>query len=103
MKSIGFTQIIEQPTRISPTSTTLIDVIYVKSLKDITPFVIPSSVSDHFIVGCTRALNYTPHKNVEFTGRSYRNYTYEKAEAYYNRQRRELIYQYVDPNLIWAP
>lgn len=87
MKSLGFTQIIEKSTRVSSTTATLIDVMYVKSLKELSSFVIPCAISDHYLVGCTRNLNYSPHKNIEFIGLSYRLYTFEKAKAYYNRQR----------------
>lgn len=97
----GFKQYIEEPTRRTNKTATLLDVLYVKSSKKIKPFVVHLAVSDHYMIGCYRYLNYTtPPKDTIF-GRSYRNYSADLAENYYRRQRRDLVYMYNDVDQVW--
>lgn len=62
LKSMGLTQVISNPTRRTATTQTILDVVDVKSHKDIIPFINPTSLSDHYLVGITSKLNDTPTK-----------------------------------------
>lgn len=98
----GLTQIIDEPTRVTLTTATLIDVIYVKTSQEITPFVKKVSLSDHYMVGSVRKLNYAKDPTTYFYGRSYRRYNYDIAKQYYTTLNKQLIYQMNDPNLVWT-
>lgn len=86
-------QYISEPTRVTASTKTLLDVMYVKSNKNLEPFIIKSALSDHYIIGTNRSLNYTKPPQYFITGRSYRKYSFENAKPYYSRQRRDLIYE----------
>ena len=58
----GFTQMINSPIRVVKESSTIIDTIASNkdgNIKD--TITIPTSPSDHFMVGCLRKLNNTKH------------------------------------------
>lgn len=97
----GLSQKITSPTRISKTTKSIIDVVYVKSDKIISPFILPLALSDHYLVGCSRHLSYRKDPKSEFYGRSYRHYTFDEAEAYYTSLDKSLIYHCNDVNLVW--
>lgn len=101
MKMFGFNQLIKKPTRKTTVSQTIIDVIYVRTNKKVLPFVLTTSVSDHFLVGCTRYLGYTQDPTTHFYGRSYRNYSYEIAEDFYATVDRSAVFQITDVDLAW--
>lgn len=97
----GLVQYITTPTRVTLTTKSLIDVIYIRTNKVVHPFVITTMISDHFLVGTTRFLDYTSPQKQEFTGRTYRNYSFEQAKNFYSRVNRELIYTIHDVDLAW--
>lgn len=101
LKSFGLSQYIKDPTRVTANTKTLLDVMYIKTTKKINTFVIKTSLSDHFLVGSTRSLDYHKPVNKSILGRSYKNYSFERTKQYYSRQRRDLIYQ-LDVNLAWT-
>lgn len=70
LKAYGLTQGIEKPTRRTNQSKLLIDVIYVCSIKKITSFILPIAMSDHYLVGTSRFLNYVCEPKREIFGRS---------------------------------
>lgn len=83
LHSHGLAQKITTPTRVSKTSKTIIDVVYIKSNKNITPFTITLALSDHYLVGCSRSLTYKKDPSTHFYGRSYRHYNLDKVRTYY--------------------
>lgn len=99
--SLGLVQYIKQPTRVTIKTRSLIDVIYICSGKDLYPFVRPTSISNHYLVGIVRNLNYVSPKKIEVNGRTYRNYNRELAKDYYARVNMDLIYSMHDVDLIW--
>ena len=55
MKDMGLTQLITDPTRVTPHSSTTIDLIFTNSPHRVTDFgVIDLSMSDHFMIFCNR-------------------------------------------------
>lgn len=101
LKSHGLTQYINKTTRKTRSTNTILDVMYIKTGMSIEPFSINTSLSDHYLVGCVRHVNYEQPKKVTFTGRSYRNYSLEEARTFYSRRSRSQIYEYNDPELVW--
>ena len=75
-------QLIVEPTRITPTSRTIIDLILVSDPAKISQSgVIEIGVSDHFLTYCTRKITkvlYHKHNNVKI--RSLKNYNRETFE-----------------------
>lgn len=64
----GLYQYINCPTRVTLSSKSLIDVIYIRTSKEVYPFTITTTISDHYLVGTTRYLNYTSPQKTEFLG-----------------------------------
>lgn len=100
LESYGLNQVIMSPTRVTHTSQTILDVMNVKTSKIINGFIFKSALSDHYLVGTIRNLNYHLPSMHYIYGRSYKNYTFEHAKSYYDRQRRDLIYD-EDVELAW--
>lgn len=97
----GFSQIIKAPTRCTIRTATIIDVIYIRTIKKVSPFMITTLISDHFLVGCTRYYDYTPDPVTSFYGRTYKNYSFEAAEAFYASADCSSIYQLTDVDMVW--
>ena len=75
LKVNGLKQLISKPTRVTPTTSTLIDVITSNNPVAISNTdVIPSSMSDHDIIGCVRKINTLKFKQKTITCRSYAKY-----------------------------
>lgn len=101
LQSYGLSQHIKVPTRRTSTTSTILDVMYVKTEKIIHPYIIKTAVSDHFLTGCVRYLDYVKPDKATVRGRSYRKYNKEKAEAYYHRFNTSQIYNMNSAELIW--
>lgn len=101
LKTHGLTQLISKPTRIAMTSSTLLDVLYVKTNRKTNPFVIQTALSDHYLVGTVLYLDYTKPETTTFEGRSFRKYSFDEAETYYRSKDTSRIYQMNDVDLIW--
>lgn len=101
LKGFGLTQMIKCPTRRTISSSTLIDVAYVKTSKKIYPFIITTAMSDHYLIGVTRYLGYVPDTTILVEGRSYRRYTFAQAEDYYKQIDKQHIYQLHDVNMVY--
>lgn len=89
-----------QPENFTATTKSTLDVMFIKTPKVIKSFVIRTALSDHYFIGTTRSLDYHKSPMKYIHGRSYRKYTYEKAQNLYGRQSRYLIYN-MDVNLAW--
>lgn len=101
-KTNGLTEIINGHTQKTKNSATTLDVICVNTSKNIQPMIVPTSISDHYQVISSTYLDYKKPPRITISGRSYKNYTRELAREYYSRQRRDLIYQYNNVNIIWS-
>ncbi|CAB3993279.1 Hypothetical predicted protein [Paramuricea clavata] len=74
----GLEQMVKDPTRITPESSTLIDVICTNKPQNISKVeVISASLSDHEMIGCVRKLNNHSFKARTIEARDYRNYNHE--------------------------
>ena len=98
----GFKQIISKPTRVTETSSTLIDVILSNNDSSIVKNdVIPFSLSDHDMVGCVRKINYHKFNPRTVRCRKYRDYDPDKLCSDLSAQNYEHIYQMKDVNKAW--
>ena len=73
----GFIQCIKEPTRVTDSSQTLIDVIVSNKPEQLSSMrVVPTLLSDHHTIGCIRKLNRrkSPHETI--TCRNYVNYNH---------------------------
>lgn len=71
----GFKQLIKKPTRITQTSSTLIDLIITNRPSTISKSdVIATSLSDHDMVACVRKLNFQKFESRTIKCRNYANY-----------------------------
>ena len=77
-KTLNYTQIINSPTRITPESSTLIDLIATNNPQNLsTSGVLSSSLSDHELTFCVRKLNWMRFPAEIKTFRNYANYNQE--------------------------
>ena len=99
----GFTQLIDQPTRIAERSSVLDHVICNFSDKVSQSGVVPIGLSDHFMTFCTRKIvrqKYNCHNTV--TVRSMKKYTTESYHNALENTNWDKVYQSSDPNLAWS-
>lgn len=101
LKWHGMTQYISNTTRKTSTTSTILDVMYIKREMKLAPFSIHTSLSDHYLVGCVRYVNYNQPDKITFTGRTYKNYSLEAAQEFYSRRSRSQIYKYNDAEIVW--
>ena len=71
MTSLGFTQLIHEPTRVTNATSTLIDHIYTSNEENISEaHVAPLGVSDHYAIFCNRKINCilkrNSHKSIKY-------------------------------------
>lgn len=78
-KSFGFQQYVNQTTRKTAKTNSIIDVIYIKTDKNIDIFIDKTVLSDHYLVGSTRYLGYARPQTININGRSYKNYSFDLA------------------------
>lgn len=102
MKTFGFKQYINQITRKTAKSKSILDVVYIKTAKNINSFIDKTVLSDHYLVGTTRYLGYTRPPSTSIKGRSYKNYSYDCAKNFHDTQQQNLVFMYTDPNMIWS-
>ena len=91
----GLEQIISEPTRITETSSTLIDIILTNNKSNINKVIVkPLSIGDHDLVGCVRKLHSKKYNSRTINARDYKNYDPAKLvsdvkkinwESLYNR------------------
>lgn len=101
LKSLGFTQVIDKPTRQTLNTASIIDVIYIKTVKKIVVAVIPLCISDHYMVVCSRFLDYHRPASHKIKGRTYKNYNLEAARQFYARCDTQRIFSYQDVDVVW--
>ena len=88
----GFTQIINKPTRVTENSQTLIDVILTTKCSIVHAHdVIPTSISNHDMVGYVRKMNHQKHEGRTIRCRNFTNYNHvTMAEELQNTNWNEL-------------
>ena len=106
MKSLGMTQLIHEPTRLSfrdglDTSTTL-DLIFTNSEAILGLGLLDINVSDHIGVMVNRnKVKIKPHI-IDFKGRSYKNYVKEDFQNGLAERNWDNYYRTEDPNVLWG-
>lgn len=98
----GLSQRITGFSRQTISTKTLIDVMYVKSSKTITPFTLNLTLSDHYLIGTITKFDYQQDPTTTFVGRTYRKYNFDIAKKFYNSYDLSFILNYNDVNLIWS-
>lgn len=101
INSYGLNQQITVPTRVTLTTSSTINVIYVRTNKKVSSFRKLCTLSDHYLVGCNRLLNYQKHLLTHFYGRSFKNYSREIAQDYYFSLDTLFIFEMNVANLVW--
>ena len=98
----GFKQIINQPTRITNTSSTLIDCVLTTNENIIsTHDVIPTSISDHDMVGYVRKMNHCKVAPKVIRCRNFSRYNHESLKADLKDVDWEPLYSISDVNNAW--
>ena len=103
LKSHGFNQLIDQPTRVAECSSVLDHIICNSSEKISQSGVLPIGLSDHFLTFCTRKTvkqKYDSYNTV--TIRSMKNYTASSYQEYLAYTNWAPVYQSSDPNTAWS-
>eukprot|EP00794_Sanderia_malayensis_P010377 gene10377-11459_t len=71
----GFQQMVSEPTRITQTTETLIDLILTNNPMNINEIIVtPLSIGDHDLIGCIRKLNCKRYTSRSVISRDYKNY-----------------------------
>lgn len=52
MQTHGLSQMISVPTRRTVATSTILDIMYIRSKKELHPYILKTSMSDHYLVGC---------------------------------------------------
>lgn len=68
INTFGLHQIISKPTRVTLTTATLIDVIYVRTKQNTCPIIRKVALSDHYLVACVKRLDYKDDPLTSFYG-----------------------------------
>lgn len=66
LNQFGLVQIIKDPTRKTMTTSTLLDVMYIRTKQSTEAFVKPTSISDNYLSGCVRYVNYQKDPKTHF-------------------------------------
>lgn len=102
LSSYGLEQQINSPTCRKLGRAALLDVIYVKTKKNIRASVLDTAMSDHSIVVSVRYLKYDKPARKWIEARTYRNYSYESASEYYSKINKDRVLMYRDTEKIWS-
>ena len=98
----GFKQLISKPTRITQTTSTLIDIIATNKPNLISNTeVIPTSIGDHEMIACTRKINNTKYEPKTITCRDYKNYDANALRNELNSVDWSAVCKISNVNLAW--
>eukprot|EP00794_Sanderia_malayensis_P004093 gene4093-4647_t len=99
----GLKQLIQKPTRITNSTSTLIDIIGTNNPATIRDArVIPTGIGDHDMVGCVRKINLTREAPRQITCRNYRNYDSDKMSEDLRNSDWLRVLNYVEVNKAWG-
>ena len=94
-------QLIREATGISPTSSTIIDLVFTNSDYAGSSGCMSLNISDHLATFVTRKKHFQKSKKIKFEGRSYRNYNRDNFQRDLIGEDWDGFYQCQDPNLCW--
>ena len=103
IKTNGLKQLVKEPTRITDESKTLIDVVCSNAPQRISDIkIIPSTLSDHDLIGCVRKMHHIKYEPKIIKCRNYTNYN---PDAFCDDIRNHdftNLYQSSCPNTTWS-
>ena len=98
----GLTQLIKDPTRVTSSSSTLIDLIFTNKPCNISKStVLPLSLSDHDAILCVRKLKNSKTQQKEVSSRNYRNYDENAFGNHLRQSDWDYFYSCTDVNKAW--
>ena len=98
----GFVQTIKSPTRITPHSETLIDLIFSNKPETLNSNnVLPCSLSDHDAIYCSRKMHNNKKPSETIFCRDYKNYTAESLKDDLKNTDFSTVYMEENPNNSW--
>ena len=98
----GYKQLVTKATRITEDSKTLIDTIFTNKPENISKTdTIPTSLSDHDMVGCVRKLNHLKYESKTLHCRNYKNYDPKALQKDLQEQSWVIYYSFKEPNSAW--
>ena len=99
----GFDQLIKKPTRVTPETSTLIDVILTNNKAVIADVdVVPLSLSDHDFICCVRKLNHLKYQYRTITCRNYTKYDPIKMQEDLSLLNVDELHNIRDVNRAWS-
>ena len=104
MSHSGLKQIIKSCTRVTNDTKSLIDVIYTDSTKFTGFGIVHTNLSDHYkiMVYVNRSrIKKNKVNTTRFKGRSYRNYSFDRAHEYFQTVERSQLLQMTNVNMAW--
>ena len=98
----GYKQILKTPTRVTPTTATLIEVIQTNNPQNISYHaVIPYGLSDHDLTACVRKMNNIKYEPITIRCRDLKNYDEREINKDLLDAHWESIYNTDSPNKAW--
>ena len=98
----GFIQVVKEPTRVTDTTQTLIDVILTTKPENLCDIkVIQTAMSDHDAIGCKRKLNNKKQLSEEIKCRDYSKYEPNNLRNDLSNESFHTIYAAENPNEAW--
>ena len=102
MKDMGLTQLITDPTRVTPHSSTTIDLIFTNSSHRVTDFgVIDLSMTDHFMIFCNRTCKRPRPKPKVIKVHSFKGFDQSACITDLESQPWDTIYLFHSPDDAW--
>ena len=98
----GYKQLVTKATWITENSKTLIDKIFTNKPENISKTdTIPTSLSDHDMVGCVRKLNHLKYESKTIHCRNYKDYDPKTLQKDLQEQSWVTYYSFKEPNSAW--
>ena len=98
----GYKQLVTKATWITENSKTLIDKIFTNKPENISKTdTIPTSLSDHDMVGCVRKLNHLKYESKTIHWRNYKDYDPKALQKDLQEQSWVTYYSFKEPNSAW--
>ena len=98
----GYKQLVTKATWITENSKTLIDKIFTNKPENISKTdTIPTSLSDHDMVGCVRKLNHLKYESKTIHWRNYKDYDPKVLQKDLQEQSSVTYYSFKEPNSAW--
>ena len=98
----GYKQLVTKATRTTEDSKTLTDTIFTNKPENISKTdTLPTSLSDHDVVGCVRKLNHLKYKSKTIHCRNYKDYDPKALQKDLQEHSWVTYYSFKEPNSAW--